>query len=54
MFPPPLRLNGFDVVMAWHPRREAEAGVTWLRQQLKLTAREGLYENNHHPVPAET
>jgi DNA-binding transcriptional LysR family regulator len=38
MFPPPLRLNGFDVVMAWHPRNETEAGVMWLRQQLKRTA----------------
>jgi DNA-binding transcriptional LysR family regulator len=38
MFPPPVRMNGFDVVMAWHPRAEAEAGVAWLRQQLKRTA----------------
>jgi DNA-binding transcriptional LysR family regulator len=35
VFPPPLRLDGFDVVMAWHPRSEADAGVNWLRDQIR-------------------
>jgi DNA-binding transcriptional LysR family regulator len=38
VFHPPVRLRGFDVVMAWHPRSEAEAGVIWLRQQVKRAA----------------
>lgn len=37
-FPPPLRLPGFDVATAWHPRSETDAGVTWLREQVRKTA----------------
>jgi DNA-binding transcriptional LysR family regulator len=40
VFPPPVRLNGFDMVMAWHPRSEAEAGVIWLKQKLRRAASE--------------
>jgi len=28
VFPPPVRLGGFDVVMAWHPRSEVDAAST--------------------------
>jgi len=35
IFPPPVRLDGFEVVMAWHPRSEADAGVSWLREQVR-------------------
>ena len=36
-FPPPLRLPGFEVAMAWHPRAETDAGVTWIREQVRKT-----------------
>jgi DNA-binding transcriptional LysR family regulator len=43
LFPPPLRLNGFDVVMAWHPRSEADPAINWLRDQIRKnsTSRDG-------------
>jgi DNA-binding transcriptional LysR family regulator len=39
IFPPPIPLRGFDVVMAWHPRSESDAGVTWLKDQVLQVAR---------------
>jgi DNA-binding transcriptional LysR family regulator len=37
-FPPPFRLPGFEVAMAWHPRSRTDAGVRWLREQVSKTA----------------
>jgi len=37
-FSPPLRLPGFEVATAWHPRGETDAGVTWLRGQVRKMA----------------
>lgn len=38
VFPPPMRLDGFEVVMAWHPRSQADAGINWLRDQVRKKA----------------
>jgi DNA-binding transcriptional LysR family regulator len=38
IFVPPLTLHGFEVVMAWHPRGEADAGVNWLKDQVRKSA----------------
>jgi len=38
IFAPPMRLDGFEVVMAWHPRSEADAAVRWLREQVRQKA----------------
>lgn len=35
-FPPPLRIPGFDVVMAWPPRNEADAAIHWLMAQIRM------------------
>jgi DNA-binding transcriptional LysR family regulator len=35
-FPPPLRVPGFDVAMAWTPHNETDAAVRWLREQIRL------------------
>jgi DNA-binding transcriptional LysR family regulator len=40
IFPPPVLLDGFEVVMAWHPRSDADAGVSWLRDQVRKKRRE--------------
>jgi DNA-binding transcriptional LysR family regulator len=40
VFPPPVRLTGFDVVMAWHPRGEGDAATAWLRDQIRQTCRQ--------------
>jgi DNA-binding transcriptional LysR family regulator len=40
VFPPPVRLTGFDVVMAWHPRGEGDAATAWLRDQIRQTSRQ--------------
>jgi DNA-binding transcriptional LysR family regulator len=34
-FRPPVRLEGFDVAMAFHPRSNAEAPIQWLKQVLR-------------------
>ncbi len=39
VFAPPMRLHGFDVVIAWHPRSEADAGINWLRDQTGRNSR---------------
>lgn len=38
IFSPPVRLPGFDVAMAWHPRNEKDSGVEWLRRQVREAA----------------
>ncbi len=38
VFSPPVPLEGFDVVMAWHPRGEADSGIRWLREQVLKNA----------------
>jgi DNA-binding transcriptional LysR family regulator len=38
IFAPPLPLHGFEVVMAWHPRSEGDAGVRWLKDQVRKSA----------------
>ena len=35
---PPLAVPGFDVMMFWHPRRERDPAVRWLRDQLRGAA----------------
>jgi DNA-binding transcriptional LysR family regulator len=35
---PPLPIHGFDVQMFWHPRRERDPAVQWLREQLRAVA----------------
>jgi DNA-binding transcriptional LysR family regulator len=35
---PPLPIDGFDVQMFWHPRRERDPAVQWLREQLRAAA----------------
>jgi DNA-binding transcriptional LysR family regulator len=35
IFPPPLRVPGFEVVMAWSTRSEADPAVHWLRTQMR-------------------
>ncbi len=32
---PPLEVQGFDVVMLWHPRTDAHPSFRWLRDQLQ-------------------
>jgi DNA-binding transcriptional LysR family regulator len=38
VFEPPVVVPGFDVQMFWHPRRERDPAVRWLRDQLRATA----------------
>jgi LysR family transcriptional regulator, mexEF-oprN operon transcriptional activator len=35
MSPPPMRLEGYQVTMVWHPRTDADKGQTWLRDQVR-------------------
>jgi DNA-binding transcriptional LysR family regulator len=35
---PPVTVPGFDVAMFWHPRRERDPAVRWLRDQLRAAA----------------
>jgi len=35
---PPVPVMGFDVQMFWHPRRERDPAVQWLREQLRAVA----------------
>ena len=35
---PPVPIPGFDVQMFWHPRRERDPAVQWLREQVKDAA----------------
>ncbi len=37
-FEPPVELPGFDVAMYWHPRRERDPAVRWLREQARAAA----------------
>ncbi len=37
-FEPPIELPGFDVAMYWHPRRERDPAVRWLRDQARAAA----------------
>jgi DNA-binding transcriptional LysR family regulator len=37
-FEPPIEVPGFDVAMYWHPRRERDPAVRWLREQLRAAA----------------
>lgn len=37
-FAPPVEVPGFDVAMYWHPRRERDPAVRWLREQLRAAA----------------
>jgi DNA-binding transcriptional LysR family regulator len=38
VFEPPIELPAFDVAMYWHPRRERDPAVRWLREQLRAAA----------------
>ncbi len=38
VFDPPVAVPGFDVAMFWHPRRERDPAVRWLRDQLRAAA----------------
>jgi DNA-binding transcriptional LysR family regulator len=38
MFPPPVALKGFDVVMAFHARSVADPPIEWLKQPLRVVA----------------
>jgi DNA-binding transcriptional LysR family regulator len=35
---PPIPVPGFDVAMFWHPRRERDPAVRWLRDRLRAAA----------------
>jgi DNA-binding transcriptional LysR family regulator len=35
---PPIAVPGFDVAMFWHPRRERDPAVRWLRDRLRAAA----------------
>lgn len=37
-FEPPIELPGFDVAMYWHPRRERDPAVRWLREHARAAA----------------
>lgn len=39
-FAPPVEVAGFDIAMYWHPRRERDPAVRWLRDQLRSAASE--------------
>jgi DNA-binding transcriptional LysR family regulator len=39
-FAPPIELPGFDIAMYWHPRRERDPAVRWLRDQVRAAAAE--------------
>ena len=39
-FEPPVDVSGFDVAMYWHPRRERDPAVRWLRDELRAAASE--------------
>ncbi len=36
--PPPVTVPGFDVAMFWHPRRERDPAVRWLRDEIRTAA----------------
>jgi DNA-binding transcriptional LysR family regulator len=38
VFTPPVALQGFDVVMAFHPRSAGEPAIQWLKQTLRSVA----------------
>lgn len=38
-FRPPVRLPGFELVMAWHTQAETDDGVAWLKDQLRQVGR---------------
>jgi DNA-binding transcriptional LysR family regulator len=38
VFEPPLAVPGFDVAMFWHPRRDRDPAIRWLRDQLRAAA----------------
>jgi DNA-binding transcriptional LysR family regulator len=38
VLPPPVDVPGFDVAMFWHPRRERDPAVRWLRDQIRAAA----------------
>ncbi len=35
-FPPPLKIPGFEVAIAWPSRSEADPAIQWLRTQIRL------------------
>jgi len=35
VFPPPFRVVGFDVAMAWRPRSDADPAIRWLRERVQ-------------------
>lgn len=37
-FDTPVEVGGFEVAVAYHPRSEADPGITWLRQALRESA----------------
>jgi DNA-binding transcriptional LysR family regulator len=40
VFRPPLPVAGFKVAMAWHRRSDADAAVGWLKDQLRVVAKD--------------
>ena len=51
-FAPPVALEGFDVVMASHPRSVAEQPIQWLKQVMRAVA-EGISRSGAHGGKAE-
>jgi DNA-binding transcriptional LysR family regulator len=49
IFAPPIPIRGFDVAMAWHPGSVADAGVDWLKDQVRNAIRQ---RNPQRAVPA--
>jgi Transcriptional regulator len=40
--PPPCELTSFDIQLGWHPRQHADPAQRWLREQIKLIARQEI------------
>jgi hypothetical protein len=40
-FAPPVRLDGFDVVMAFHPRSATEPQIQWLKGVIRAAPARG-------------
>lgn len=43
---PPFELDEFPVDLIWHQRSEADAGLTWLLQEIRLAARDTDYSRS--------
>lgn len=47
----PLPLGGFEVVQAWHERRQDDPAHAWIRRQVLAAAREAAPQRAGAPIP---